>query len=281
MISLLMVNYMAFAQKVVQPKITNPEWTKPYPPFQIAGNLYYVGTYELSSYLIVTPKGNILVNTGVASSGPMIKVNIESLGFKFADTKILLNTQAHFDHMGAMAAIKKATGAKMMVDEGDAPEVEDGDRTDYTVKGNVSTYTPVKVDRILHNGDLIKLGGMQLTMLHHPGHTKGSCSFLFDVKDNKRTYRVLIANLPSIPTDKEFSELHSYPNMAKDYAYTFKAMKKLTFDIWVASHAGQFDLQQKHKPGSAYNPAAFMDRKGYDEELKELEEVYLERVKEK
>lgn len=278
MISLLLVNYLALAQKVIEPTVTNPEWTKPYPSFRIAGNLYYVGTYELTSYLIVTPKGNILINTGVASSAPMIKANIESLGFKFADIKILLNTQAHFDHMGAMAAIKKMTGAKMMVDEGDAPEVEIGDRSDYTVRGNVSTYIPVKVDRLLHNGDIIALGGMQLTMLHHPGHTKGSCSFLFDVKDNKRSYRVLIANMPSIPTDKEFSALTSYPNIAKDYAYTFKAMKKLSFDIWVASHAGQFDLQHKHKPGDAYNPDAFMDRKGYDAELNELEKGYLERV---
>jgi metallo-beta-lactamase class B len=238
-----------------------------------------VGTYELASYLIVTPKGNILINTGLASSARAIKMSIETLGFKLADTKILLTTQAHFDHMGAMAAIKKITGAKMMVDEGDAASVADGGRSDYSVKGDVSVYEPVKVDRILHNGDTIKLGGMQLTMLHHPGHTKGSCSYLFDVKDKERTYRVLIANMPTIITDKKFSDIPAYPNIAKDYAYTLNAMKHLTFDIWLASHGSQFDLTSKHKPGSAYNPAAFMDRKGYYDEIADLQKEYDEKIK--
>ena len=121
----------ASAQKVAEPNTTaHPEWSKPYPPFRIAGNLYYVGTYDLACYLIVTPKGNILINTGLANSAPMIKANVEALGFKFADLKILLTTQAHFDHMGAMAAIKKQTGAKMMIDKGDASVAADGGRSD-------------------------------------------------------------------------------------------------------------------------------------------------------
>nr|WP_315820951.1 MBL fold metallo-hydrolase [Paraflavitalea speifideiaquila] len=106
--TLLCIICWASAQKIVEPANTNPEWSKPYKPFQIAGNLYYVGTYDLACYLIVTRQGNILINTGLASSAPMIKANIEALGFKFADTKILLNTQAHYDHLGAMASIKKS-----------------------------------------------------------------------------------------------------------------------------------------------------------------------------
>lgn len=277
-IALLLVAFWAPAQKVVEPAHTDPEWSKPYPPFQIVGNLYYVGTYELASYLIVTRQGNILINTGLAASAPMIKANIEALGFKLADTRILLNTQAHYDHMGAMAAIKKTTGAKMMVDEGDSAVVADGGRSDYSMGGSVSLFAPVKVDRILHNGDTVKLGGMQLVMLHHPGHTKGSCSFLFDVKDAKRSYRVLIANMPTIVTDKRFTDIPAYPHIAKDYAYTLHAMKSLSFDIWLASHASQFELQSKHKPGSGYNPSAFMDRKGYDAELKDLQEQYFKKV---
>lgn len=279
LIGFLCLGFWACAQKVVQPANTNPDWSKPYPPFQIAGNLYYVGTYDLACYFITTPKGNILINTGLADSAPVIQANIEALGFKFADIKILLTTQAHFDHMGAMAAIKKQTGAKMMVDYGDAGIVADGGRSDYSTGGNVSNYAPVKVDRILHNGNTIKLGGMQLVMLHHPGHTKGSCSFLFDVKDQKRTYRVLIANMPTIVTDRKFSEILTYPNIAKDYAYTLDAMKKLSFDIWLTSHASQVDLQGKHKPGSGYNPDAFVDRKGYDEEMSDLQDAFLKKLK--
>ena len=271
LIGLLGAGSFALAQKVVEPSTkAHPEWSKPYPPFQIAGNLYYVGTYDLACYLIVTPEGNILINTGLAASAAGIKASIEKLGFKLSDTKILLTTQAHYDHVGAMAAIKKMTGANLMVDFGDAAVVADGGRSDYNEKGDVCLFQPVKFDRILHNGDTIKLGGMALIMLHHPGHTKGSCSYLFDVKDQQRKYRVLIANMPTIVTDKKFTDIPAYPHIAEDYAYTFQAMKHVTFDLWLASHGNQFDLVHKHKPG----PAAFMDKKAYYDELDQLEQDY-------
>ena len=278
-ISLLCASGLAQAQKVVEPNTSkHPEWSKPYPPFQIAGNLYYVGTYDLGCYLIVTPKGNILINTGLAASAPLIKKSVETLGFKFSDIKILLTTQAHFDHMGAMATVKKMTGAKLMVDAGDAQVLSDGGRSDYAMGGTVSVYQPVKADQLLHNGDTVKLGGMNLLMLHHPGHTKGSCSFLFDVKDSRRKYRVLIANMPTIITDQKFSEVTAYPNIQKDYAYTLNSLKHLHFDIWLATHGSQFDLLKKHKPGSAYNPAAFIDKKGYYTELDGLQKEFNKKV---
>ncbi|MFC0513620.1 subclass B3 metallo-beta-lactamase [Mucilaginibacter angelicae] len=267
------------AQKVLEPSAEkHPEWTRPFPPFQIAGNLYYVGTADLACYLITTSGGNILINTGLRSSEPQIIANIRTLGFRVSDTKILLTTQAHFDHLGAMAAIKKITKAKMMVDEGDAAVVADGGLSDYDLKGDVRTFTPIKVDRILHNGDSIKLGNMKLTVLHHPGHTKGSCSYLFDIKDNTRNYRVLIANMPTIVTDKKFSNIPSYPGIAEDYAYTLKAMKNLTFDIWLASHGAQFDLINKHKPGSPYDPAVFADKKNYYDQIDELQTEYDKKI---
>lgn len=270
----------AYAQKVAEPNTAkHPEWSKPYPPFRIAGNLYYVGTYDLACYLIVTPKGNILINTGLANSASLIKTSIESLGFKFSDIKILLTTQAHFDHMGAMASVKKQTGAKFMIDEADASVSKDGGKSDYALGGKESVYAPVQPDRLLHNGDTIKLGDMRLVLLHHPGHTKGSCSFLFDVHDSKKTYKVLIANMPTIVTDKKFSDIPAYPNIAKDYAYTFRAMKNLSFDIWLTTHASQFNLEGKHKPGDKYNPAAFIDKKGYDAQLNDLQNQFLKKLK--
>lgn len=269
---------VGYAQQVKEPTLDKPEWSRPYQPFRIAGNLYYVGTYDLASYLITTSKGNILINTGLATSGPMIKANIEALGFRLKDTKILLTTQAHFDHMGAMAAIKKMTGARMMVDAGDSAVVTDGGSSDYEMGGKDMLFEPVRIDRILHDKDVIKLGDVQIVMLHHPGHTKGSCSFLFDVKDEKRSYKVLIANIPTIITDRNFSDIPAYPGIADDYAYTLDAMKKLSFDLWVASHASQFGLHEKHKPGDAYNPAVFMDRKGYDEDLEDVQEQFSRKV---
>ena len=267
------------AQKVKEPKITNAEWSRPYKPFRIAGNLYYVGTYDLACFLITTTKGNILINTGLAGSYRQIKNNIETLGFRFSDTKILLNTQAHYDHLGAMAAIKKETKGLLMADEKDAPEMKDGGSSDYALGNGVSSFAPVVPDRLLHDKDTIRLGDMQLTLLHHPGHTKGSCSFLFSVKDKEKPYKVLLANMPTIVTDSSFHNHRTYPAIAADYAYTLAEMKKLQFDIWVASHASQFQLHNKRKPGDAYNPEVFRDQAGYETALKDLQKDYDDKMK--
>jgi metallo-beta-lactamase class B len=269
---------VATAQQAKEPKLDS-DWIKPYPPFRIAGNLYYVGTYELACYLIVTDSGNILINTGTAASATQIKKNIETLGFKFSDIKILLLSQAHYDHLGAMAAIKKETGAQLMVDTADANVLATGGASDYELGKYGVMFTPVQADRLLHNGDTIRLGDMQLTLLHHPGHTKGSCSFLFTAHDEHNSYRVLIANMPTIIVDKPFADVTAYPNIARDYAYTLQAMKNIHFDIWLAAHAGQFNLHEKHKPGDAYNPSAFEDQKGYDSSLNDLQKAYDEKMK--
>lgn len=268
------------AQRVLEPDTkSHPEWSKPIAPFKVAGNLYYVGTADLACYLIVTTEGNILINTGLAASAALIKSNIQALGFSLADTKILLTTQAHYDHVGAMAEIKKITGAKMMVDYADAQVIADGGISDYDLKGDVCVFEPIKVDRVLRAGDSINLGNTSLVMLHHPGHTKGSCSYIFNLWENGRKYRVLIANLPTIPTDKKFSQLNAYPNIARDYACTLKAMRKIKFDIWVASHGVQFSLLEKVRSGTSY-PKAFIDKKNYYRSIKELQKDYKQKLNE-
>ncbi|PJJ63034.1 metallo-beta-lactamase class B [Chryseobacterium geocarposphaerae] len=277
---LLALSYLNNAQTVSEPKNNPAEWSKRYEPFRIAGNLYYVGTYDLASYLIVTDKGNILINTGLADSLPIIKDNIKHLGFRYKDIKILTLTQAHFDHMGAMAEIKKETGAKLYVDSKDAEELKSGGKSDYELGKYGVTFKPVQPDFLLKNNDKIKLGNTTLTLLHHPGHTKGSCSFLFETKDKGETYKILIANLPSIIIDRKFSDVKDYQHIQKDYAETFQAMKNIDFNLWVASHASQFDLHQKRKTGDPYNPKLFMDKENYFKRLKDLENNYLEKVKE-
>jgi len=276
----LLMSIVVSAQSITEPKI-KAEWLQPYKPFRIVGNLYYVGTYDLASYLITTTNGNILINTGLASSAAQIKSNIETLGFKFANTKILLISHAHYDHVGAMAAIKKMTNAKLMADEKDAEVLATGGATDYELAKYGITFKPVKVDRLLHDGDIISLGDMQLLVLRHPGHTKGACSFLFTVRDDQRSYKVLIANMPTIITERPFAAITAYPNIAKDYAYTLNALKNMSFDIWLAAHASQFNLHDKHKLDDAYNPAAFIDQKGYDAELSDLQKLYNEKVQQK
>lgn len=268
------------AQTVHEPKNHPKEWSQPYEPFRIAGNLYYVGTYDLASYLIVTNKGNILINTGLTDSLPLIKNNIKKLGFKYSNTKILLLNQAHYDHLGAMADIKKETGAKLYADYADADVLKSGGQSDYEMGKYGVTFKPVIPDFILKDKQVITLGNTNLIMLHHPGHTKGSCSYLLETKDKSRSYKVLIANMPSIIIDHKFSDVSTYPDISKDYGYTLREMKKLDFDVWVAAHAGQFSLHEKHKPGAGYNPKVFMDKKGYFNELDELEKEYLEKKSE-
>ncbi|MFI5192657.1 MAG: subclass B3 metallo-beta-lactamase [Chitinophagales bacterium] len=279
MVILSLAPFFSIAQKHVSAPASQESRTKDYKPFRICSNLYYVGTYDLACYLITTPRGHILINTGVPGSAPMIRAHVKALGFRFTDIKILLATHAHFDHVGAMAAVKKITGAKMMIHEKDAPVLADGGNSDYVLGGKGSMFQPVRADVLLHDHDTIKWGGMQIIVLHHPGHTKGACSFLFDVKDGPRVYRVLVANMPSILQETKLSGMPGYPDVAKDYAYTLDAMKKLQFDIWVASHASQFGLHRKRKPGDGYNPAAFSDRHGYDSTINELHEDYLKRLR--
>jgi len=279
LIAALFFSGSIFAQKVNEPKNNPKEWSDKTEPFRIAGNLYYVGTYDLASYLIVTNKGNILINTGLANSLPIIKENIKKLGFDYKETKILLLTQAHFDHLGAMADIKTETGTKLYIDEKDAAALISGGKSDYEMGKYGVTFKPIKPDHLLKNNEKITLGNTTLTMLHHPGHTKGSCSFIFNTNDGKKIYRVLIANLPSIIIDRKFSAVKDYPGIQNDYVKTFEAMKKIDFDLWVASHASQFNLHEKRKPGAAYNPMAFSDKAAYFKNIKDLENIFLKKIK--
>lgn len=274
---LVLTSLFSNAQKPAKAPDFPENWTQDYTPFRIAGNLYYVGTYDLACYLITTPKGHILINTGATGSVPQIRSHVKALGFRFSDIKILLTTHAHIDHVGGMAEIKKITGAKMMINEKDAAVLTDGGKSDY-VLGSAFQFEPVKTDRLLHDGDTVTLGNMQLIMLHHPGHTKGASSFLFTVKDERQSYRVLIANMPSILDETKLSGMPTYPDVGKDYAYTLDVMKKLEFDIWLSSHASQFKLHEKYKPGDAYNPGAFNDRKGYDSAMNELQKAYFKKL---
>lgn len=275
--NLLLISFLSAAQKHYKVPIMQKEWSRDYRPFRIAGNLYYVGTYDLACYLITTPQGHILINTGLAASAPMIRKHVETLGFRFSDIKILLATHAHYDHVGAMAQIKKMTGAKLMVNEKEAAVLADGGNSDYAMGGKGRLFEPVKADRLLHGHDTINLGGMQIIALCHPGHTKGATSFLFDVTDQNRTYRVLIANMPSVIVPK-LSGVTGYPGIIKDYAYTIDALKELKFDIWLSSHASQFDLHAKHRPGDGYHPEVFMDRAGYDAKIADLQKDYLKNI---
>jgi metallo-beta-lactamase class B len=262
----------AFAQQ-------NPEWRQPFPAFKIIGNMYWVGTYDLSTYLITTSQGNILINTGFPDTVPLIKEGVEKLGFKMSDTKILLATHGHGDHVAALAELKKMTGAQMMMSEQDAVLLEDGGKSDFRFGDGVhQSFDPVKVDRRLKNGDKIKLGDVELTAHLHAGHTKGATSFTFDVKENGKTYKVGIINMGSINPGVRVSGMPKFPDITQAYAKTFHDQKEMKIDVWLASHAAQFKMHEKYKPGDAYNPDRFVDPKGFRASVENLEKIYQDQL---
>jgi len=257
----------------------NADWTRPFPAFKLIGNVYWVGTYDLSTYLITTDAGHILINTGFAETVPEIKKGVEQLGFDFDDVEILTATHAHGDHVAGLAELKRLTGAQMMMSEADAVLLEDGGVSDFRFgDGRTPSFDAVKVDRRLKDQDTIALGGVTLTAHHHPGHTKGAMSFTLTVREGGRDYRVVIANMGSINPGVTVSGMPKYATIGDDYARTFAAQKALPVDVFLASHAAQFGMHEKYKPGDAYDANLFVDPQGYLAAVERLEKVYLEQL---
>ena len=250
----------------------NPAWTTPLPPFQIADNLYYVGSEDLAAYLVTTPAGNILINANLETSPPLIRASIETLGFRWADTKILLDGQAHYDHMGGAAEILRATHAKNMVMEDDAEVVESGGRTDFlAASGSVPPYPPAHVDRVLHDGDTVVLGGITLTAHKTAGHTRGCTTWTFPVhlpsEPAERVRNVVIVGGVSFWSDFHFTDRPgqpaSYPGIAQDFAATFRVLRSLPCDIFLGAHGGYFRLKAKLPRLAQNGPQVFLDAAGY------------------
>jgi metallo-beta-lactamase class B len=257
----------------------NEEWTRPFPPFKIIGNIYWVGSYDLSTYLITTPQGHILINTGVGDTAQKIKAGVEQLGFKMSDVKMITATHGHYDHVAGIADLKKMTGAQVVISEPDKELIETGGKADFRFGDTPSArFEPVKVDRTFKDGENLVLGGTTLTAHLHAGHTKGATSFTTDVRENGKTYRVIIANMGSINPGVTVTGMPKYPGITQDYARTFISQKEMKIDVWLASHASQFRLHEKYKPGDPYNPDRFVDPNGFLESVRRLENAYLAQV---
>ena len=239
-------------------------WRKPFPAHTIAGNLHYVGTAELACFLITTPAGHILINTGLDDSAAAIRKSVEDLGFRFGDIRILLTTQAHFDHTAALAEIKKQTSAKMFATAADKPLLEDGGRSDYFFTSDRFRFAPVAVDRVLANGDTVELGGAVLRVHLTPGHTRGSVTYTMQAGGKA----VVIANMGSINEGVPLKGNVKYPAIAEDYGRTFRVQKSLACDIFVASHASQYDMAAK------FARRDFVDPEGYRRAVDNYEQQF-------
>ncbi len=249
------------------------DWARPFEAHRIIGNLYYVGTYDLAVFLIAGDEGHVLVNTGLASSAPLIRSSIEGLGFRYEDLKILLNMQAHYDHVAALAQIQRETGAEVWSTAADKPLLESGGETDYLP--GIQGFEPVEVARTIEDGETLGLGDIELKVILMPGHTRGSVGYTMQVSEGGKTYDVAIANMASInPGTVMTGPGASYPGISADYARTFEVQKALEVDVWVAAHASQYGLHRKFRPGDGYDPERFVDPQGFRNKVAGYEQSY-------
>ena len=241
------------------------DYLTPFPAHHVIANIYYVGSKGQANYLITTPAGNILINSGVEKSPPMIKDSIEKLGFQYNDTKILLISHAHFDHDAGSAQVIKDTGAKYEVMDSDVPVVQSGGKLDFNYgdKGGENLYPPTKVDRVLHDGDKVSLGGTVLTAHKTPGHTKGCTTWTMRVKDGGKTLNVVIVGSPNVNPGYILVGNTKYPGIVQDYEKTFRVLKALPVDVFLGAHGDYYGMEAKYaklKPGA---PNPFIDPDGY------------------
>ena len=215
------------------------KWNQPVEPFRIVGNVYYVGANELTSYLITTPKGHIVIDGGVDETAPMILANIRKLGFSPKDVKILLNSHAHTDHAGGLAELKRVTGAKFYASRGDIPLLARGGMDDPQF-GNKYPFPPVHADRIVEDGQRITLGGTTLTAHLTPGHTKGCTTWTMRTAGKD----VVFVGSTTAPSEYRLANNPRYPDAIADYRRQFVTLKSLGCDVFLASHGNFFGLEE-------------------------------------
>jgi metallo-beta-lactamase class B len=253
----------------------HPEWTAPFPPFRIAGNLYYVGSADLGSYLIATPNGLILINSNLTSSPALIRKSVESLGFRFRDIKILLISHAHFDHCAGSADIIRETGAKYEVIDGDVPVVESGGRSDFAYGADKTMRFPrAHVDRVLHDGDTVQLGGTALTAHLTAGHTRGTTTWTMDEAEGGHLLHVVIVGSPNVNSGYKLVGNTMYPQIAADYKHEFDVLRALPCDIFLGAHGGYFGLTEKFARWKAGDTSAFIDPAGYKAYIADREQAF-------
>ena len=253
-------------------------WNQPVKPYRVIGNIYYVGASEVTSFLIVTPKGHILLDSGFFETVPQIKQNIVQLGFRLEDIRILINSHAHYDHAGGLALLKELTGARLMASQADAELLAHGGKGDFHF-GDRLSYPPVKADRILSDGDIIELGGVVMTAHLTPGHTKGCTTWTMKVTEGLQQYDVVFVGSTTVPGYR-LVDNPQYPTIAADYDLTFRILKSLPCDVFLASHGSFYSMLEKKKllaQGKKHNP--FIDERGYERFIAQTERAFREELR--
>lgn len=251
------------------------DYLVPFPPHHVIGNVYFVGSKGLGIYLVVTPAGNILINAGLEESVPLILQSVQKLGFKFSDIKILLISHAHFDHDAGSAAVIRMTGAKYMVMDADVPVVESGGKADFFYGDRPGgLYPAAKVDRVLHDGDRVELGGTVLTAHLTPGHTKGCTTWTMIADEGGRKYNVVIVGSPNVNEGYKLVNNARYPQIAQDYERMFLVLKSLPCDVFLGAHGSYYGLESKYPKLQEGGSNPFVDPQGYKRYVDERERTF-------
>ena len=268
-IPLLLV--LVAAEVLAQGDPVSRSWNQPVDPFRIAGNLYYVGASDVTSFLITTREGHILIDGGFEETAPMIIANVRRLGFRIEDVRVLVASHAHYDHAGGLAALEQASGATFYSSRGDAPLFERGGRRDPQFRDRFP-FPPIEPDRLIEDGGEITLGDATLVARLTPGHTPGCTTWTTMTRDEVATYDVVFLCSPTVPASYRLTANRRYPDAAADYRRQFETLRSLDPDIWLASHGSFFDLQGKRRAGS------FVDPEGYRAFLEAQEHAFQEHV---
>jgi len=221
-------------------------WNQPFAPFRLLGNIHYVGA-GVSSFLIATPEGAILLDGGLPETAPLIEKSIAELGFRVGDVKFLINSHAHYDHAGGLAALKKASRAKLVASRGDAPALRLGN----------PDQPAVGVDRVVNDGDTVELGGTVLTARVTPGHTPGCTTWTTTVTDAGKAYRVVFYCSTSV-VDRLVGNT-GYPSIVADYERSFPILRALPADVFLGPHPEFFGLAEKRERMKGSGPNPFID----------------------
>jgi metallo-beta-lactamase class B len=236
---------------------------EPFPAYRIIGNIYYVGAKDITSFLIVSPSGHVLVNSGYEETVPIIQTGLEKLGFRLADIKFLLNGQAHLDHVAGQPLLKRITGAQVVVSQGDEHVVATGGAGDFRFDGKMS-WKPCKVDRVVRDGDTLSVEGVTLTAHITPGHTVGCTTWTLPVEsEGQQLQAVIVGGTTVFPSDRLVNNA-KYPGIAADYARTFRILRSLPCDVFLGAHGVYYGMLEKYdrlKKGIKPNP--FVDPDGY------------------
>ncbi len=275
---------LAAALVLVLPALARPQadersrsWNRPVKPFRILGNLYYVGASDVTAFLITTPKGHILLDSGFAETVPQIARNVKKLGFDLRDVVFLLNSHAHIDHAGGLAQLKKKSPqARLVASEEDAALLARGGKGDFRF-GDDLPYEAVQADRILRDGEQVTVGNVSLTARLTPGHTKGCTTWTMVVVDGGRRYDVVFVCSTTVNPGTALVGNPKYPRIAEDYQRTFQTLKSLSADVFLAPHGSFFDLTDKAKRLAAgERPNPFIDPRGYRAFLERTEKAFRE-----